>query len=121
MTMTDRTLKEDLLVGGLTDWADAGWVLQAVRPSGLTDSSELRTLAIGLIAELITERLVLAGSIVGGVHVPWTCSPGEAIERITREWLEEWGDEAPTPGAIVWLDSTPSGDEIGRAVLRREG
>ncbi len=119
--MANRTLKEDLLVGGLDDWADAGWVLQTVRRAGLTDHADLRRLAIGLIAELITEHLVVPGDISVGDHVPWQCSEGEAIERIVREWLDEWGEDVPTPGAIVWLDNTPAGDETARTVLRREG
>lgn len=118
--MKKTTLKEELLISGLDDWSYAGWVLQTVRLSGLADYAALRALSIGLIAELITEGLVVPGEIDNKDHVPWRCTNGEAIERITAEWLKEWADESPTPGAIVWLDNTPAGDEIARAALDRE-
>ncbi len=120
MTSSQRTPKEDLLVGGLDDWADAGWALQSARLSGATDPVALRDLTLSLIAEVLREGLMVPGDIVGGDHVPWHGSAQETAERITREWVDEWGDEVPTPGAIVWLSNTEAGDEIARAVLARE-
>lgn len=118
--MARRSPKEDLLVGGLDDWADAGWALQSARLSGETDPVALRDLTLRVIAEVLGEGLMVAGDIVGDQHVPWHGSPEEAAERIAREWLDEWGEEVPTPGAIVWLDNTPAGDVVARAVLARE-
>lgn len=115
-----RTPKEDLLVGGLDDWADAGWALQSARLSGETDPVALRDLTLRLIAEVLNEGLMVAGDIVGEKHVPWHGSPEEVAERIRREWLDEWGEEIPTPGAVVWVDNTPAGDVIARGVLARE-
>jgi len=120
VTSSQRTPKEDLLVGGLDDWADAGWALQSARLSGATDPVALRDLTLSLIAEVLREGLMVPGDIVGGDHVPWHGSAQETAERITREWVDEWGDEVPTPGAIVWLSNTEAGDEIARAVLARE-
>lgn len=117
---TKRTPKEDLLVGGLDDWADAGWALQSSRLSGASDPIALRDFTLELIAEVLREGLMIAGDIVEGDHVPWQTSAEEAAERIRREWLDEWGDEVPTPGAIVWLSNTAAGDEIARSVLERE-
>lgn len=117
---TKRTPKEDLLVGGLDDWADAGWALQSSRLSGASDPIALRDFTLELIAEVLREGLMIAGDIVEGDHVPWQTSAEEAAERIAREWLDEWGDEVPTPGAIVWLSNTAAGDEIARSVLERE-
>lgn len=48
--MSTRTAIEDLLIGGLDDWADAGWVLQSARLSGAIDPVELRAIALELIA-----------------------------------------------------------------------
>lgn len=117
---TKRTPKEDLLVGGLDDWADAGWALQSSRLSGASDPIALRDFTLELIAEVLREGLMIAGDIVEGDHVPWQTRAEEAAERIAREWLDEWGDEVPTPGAIVWLSNTAAGDEIARSVLERE-
>lgn len=119
--MNERSPKDDVLVGGLDDWAYAGWVYGSTRLSGLSDRALRRELALGLIAELVVEGLVVAGDVDEQGHHPWACSPGEAIERITREWVTEWGDETPTPGAIVWLANTDEGNRIARAVLAKEG
>ena len=87
MTSSQRTPKEDLLVGGLDDWADAGWALQSARLSGATDPVALRDLTLSLIAEVLREGLMVPGDIVGGDHVPWHGSAQETAERITREWV----------------------------------
>jgi hypothetical protein len=118
--VTARTPLEDLLIGGLDDWADAGWAVQSARLSGPTDPIELRELTLALIAEALREGLMVAGDIVGNEHVPWHGDSEEWLERIRQEWLAEWGDVVPTPGAIVWLDNTPAGDQVAREVLDRE-
>ncbi|MGQ0824620.1 MAG: hypothetical protein ACT4OX_06255 [Actinomycetota bacterium] len=115
----DRTLVEDVLANGVDDWVYAAWVHQIARRSGITDPSQLRQLSIGLIAELLVRGLMVAGEYDGVAHRPWECSTGEAIDRIVEEW-QTWGDDFPTPGAIVWLDLTPAGREIAEAVLARE-
>jgi len=119
-TMDNRTPKEDVLVGGLDDWAYAGWVYGSTRLAGITDSEQRRGLAIGLIAELLVEGLMVAGDVDDQGHHPWPHPTGDAIERITREWLTEWPNDVPAPGAIVWLANTPAGNEIARRVLARE-
>ena len=115
-----RTPEEDVLVGGLDDWADAAWVYGSTRLAGEMVPGRRRTLALGVIAELLVGRLVVPGDVDDQGHHTWPCSPGEAVERITREWLTAWRDEIPTPGAIVWLANTARGDEIARHVLARE-
>lgn len=117
--MTARSIKVDVLIGGLDDWADAGWVMQTVRQSRLLDPEELRSLAIGVITELLVEGLVVAGDITLGAHDPWQCTSGEAVVRITREWLR-WGSEVPTPASVVWLANTDAGDAVARAALAKE-
>jgi hypothetical protein len=119
--MEPRSPKEDVLVGGLDDWAYAAWVYGSTRLSGLRDPGLRRTLTLGLIAELLVEGLAVAGDVDEQGHHPWPCSPGEAIERITREWITEWSDEVPTPGAIVWFVNTDEGNRVAEAVLAREG
>ncbi|MGL5817132.1 MAG: hypothetical protein ACRCYR_06195 [Phycicoccus sp.] len=120
MTSARRTPKEDLLVGGLDDWADAGWALQSARLSGETNLIALRDVTLTLIAEVLREGLMVAGDLMGNEHVPWHGEPEEWMEHVRQEWLDEWGDEVPTPGAIVWLSNTQAGDEVARDVLGRE-
>jgi len=115
----DRSLREDVLANGVDDWVDAGWLRQIAQRSAVQDGSQLRQLSIGLIAELLVEELVVAGSLNGGKHIVWDCTPGEALVWVVDAW-KEWGDEPPTPGAIAWLDLTEAGRAIGEAVLRRE-
>lgn len=116
--MANRTPKEDLLVGGLDDWVDLSWASNSVRD--LVDISNLRTMTIGLVTEVLVEGLMVPGDVDEEGHRPWQCSPGVAIERIAREWLRDWGEELPTPGAIVWLANTEAGDAIARIALRGE-
>jgi hypothetical protein len=118
-SFSDRTLAEDVLANGVDDWVYAGWVLQIARRSGLTDPAQLRALALGVTAELIVTGMVVPGDVDDGTHVPWSCSNGESIARITEAWVT-WGLEPPSPGAVVWLDVTPAGQEVGEVVLRRE-
>lgn len=115
----NRTLLEDLLARGVDDWVYAAEVHDIARRSSLVEPDLVRMLAIGLIAEALSRGLMAAGDFDGSSHRPWECSVGEAIARIQDEWLG-WGTEAPTPGAIVWLDVTPAGREIGERVLARE-
>jgi hypothetical protein len=112
--------RPDLLVGGLDDWAYAGWVLQSARLAGETDPAGLRDLTVALIFEVLREGLMVAGDVVGDKHFPWHGRPEEWGIRIREEWQAEWGDEVPSPGAIVWLANTPVGDAVARAVLARE-
>lgn len=111
---------EDLLLGGLDDWAYESWAMQSARLSGETEPVALRDLTIELIADVLGEGLMVAGDLVGDEHVQWQGGPEEWVDRIRKEWLEEWGDEAPTPGAIVWLNNTPAGDELAYDVLARD-
>jgi hypothetical protein len=115
----DRTLLEDLLARGVDDWVYEAEVYGIAQRSGLVDPDQVRMLAVGLIAEALSRGLVIAGDYDGAQHQPWDCSVGEAVARIEEKWLK-WGMEVPTPGALVWLDMTPTGQEIGEAVLARE-
>lgn len=109
--------KEGILIEGLVDWVYAAWVTNYAWDD--VPQSLLRTTAIGLIAELLVEGLMIAGDADRNGHHPWACTTGEAIERITRDWMTQWPDEVPDPGDIVWLANTPAGDEIARAALAR--
>jgi hypothetical protein len=79
----------------------------------------LRDLAIGLIARLIAEGLLVAGEITEGRHIPWAIPAGEAILRIAARWATH-DDPFVMPGLIVWLDTTQRGQAIGESVWHRE-
>ena len=118
--MSSRTPREDLLIGGLVDWADAGWALESSRLSGAKSTTVLRDATLALIDEVLREGLMVAGDVMGSEHVLWHGEPEEWVRRIRQEWLDEWGDDVPTPGAIVWLCNTPAGDALACDVLARE-
>jgi hypothetical protein len=80
--------------------------------SGETEPSALRGFTPALIAEALREGLMVAGDLVGAEHVPWHGEADEWAERIRQEWMDEWGDDVPTPGAVVWLNNTKAGDEF---------
>lgn len=115
-----RTSIDDLLVGGLDDWADIGWVAQFARLSGVGEGASLRHRTLATVAEVLTKGLMVAGDVVAGEFRPWQLSTADAIARISRSWIEEWGAHVPTPGAIAWLSNTQAGDDVARAVLARE-
>jgi hypothetical protein len=113
-------LAEDLLARAAEDWVSAAEAIDLVRSAGMADPSDCRDLAVGLIARLLGEGLILAGDIEGLEHSPWPLSTGEAILRIASEWASV-SDPFVMPGSIVWLDTTPEGLAIGESVWRREG
>ncbi len=88
---TERTPRDDLLVGGLYDWADAGWALESARLPGETDPAALRDLTLELIADVLRSGLMVPGDVVGDEHVPWHGSADDAARRITCEWLDVGG------------------------------
>lgn len=114
-----RTLAEDLLARASDDWVTAAEVIDLARRSGLEDPEDLRDLSVGLIARLVATGLLVPGEYDGSVHRPWECSTAQAIARITEDWSART-DPFVMPGEIVWLDTTPEGQRLGGAVLRRE-
>lgn len=116
------SLIEKLLVDGLDDHTNANWVVAiAHRGLNVADTRDLRAIAIGLIAELLLEGLMVAGDLERDGHFyPWNLEPHAALRRIIDEW-SEWGlEQSPTPGAVCWLDNTEKGDEVGRKAFERE-
>lgn len=114
-----RTLSEDVLARATQDWVTAAEVIDLARRSGLRSAEDLRDLALGLIARLVMTDLVVPGEYDGSTHRAWDCSRAEAIARIAEDWSAR-SDPFVMPGEIVWLDTTPRGHQIGKAVFRRE-
>lgn len=117
-----RTFDEDILARAAEDWVTPGEVYwSANSASGLVDSGLLRDLSIGLLARLILQGLVVPGDLKTEGFSPWKMSAGAAISRIAREWLAFDEPSAVYPGAVFWLQATPTGVEIGESVWEREG
>lgn len=115
-----RSPIEDLVVSGLDDWIYESLAFPQSLDASLGHKVR-RAGALGLIAEAIFGGLMVPGDVVGRDHIPWTTSLSASFERIARKWITEWDEAWPTPGSIVWLDNTPEGDALARAVLEREG
>lgn len=114
-----RGLIDDLLARGVDDWVDLGLVVDIAR-RGQPSSDEARTfLAIGLVSIVVIEGLMVAGAVSEGAFDPWHVSPGDAVERIVREWRQV-GTRPLLPGDIAWLCNTAAGDARGQVVLHRE-
>lgn len=114
----NRTLAEDLLARAAEDWVHPSELLNVVRRSGATDPSDLRDLAVGLLARMLIEELVVVGD-VGETHVPWDGTPGDVLRRVVCEWTER-NDPYVMPGELFWVDTTTAGQALGEAILARE-
>jgi hypothetical protein len=113
-----RTLEDDLLASAAEDWVHPAELLGVVRAKGIEDPELQRHLAVGLVAKLLAQGLIVVGD-VDDVHIPWECSDGEAVLRLARDWAER-DDPYVMPGELFWLDTTPAGQAAGEAVWERE-
>lgn len=114
-------IKDELLIEGLDDWIDATWTYSEVRSYHPAAPDVLRQLSIGIIAELLSGGLMVAGDMVTqgeyGIFRAWDLSPGDSIVRITNAWVEESPYEKPDSYSIVWLENTDLGKALGEAAL----
>lgn len=115
-----RTLTEDILARAVEDWITPADVISVCLRSNLKNAEDSRDLAIGLVARLIATGLLVPGDVTQSGHRPWDCSSAEAINRITVEWSALQNPVMVLPGEIVWLDTSPEGEQIGEAILHRE-
>lgn len=113
-----RTLEEDLLARAAEDWVHPSELLDVARRAGITDPATLRDLAVGLLARLLVQGLVVVGD-VGDTHVPWDGAPGEVLERVVRDWSERV-EPYVMAGELFWVDTTAAGQEVGESVWARE-
>jgi hypothetical protein len=113
-----RTPAEDLLARTAEDWVHPTEVMDIFRRWGVEDPELQRLAAIGLVAALVGDGLVVVGDVANG-HIPWDCSPGEAVLRVAREWTAR-AEPQVMPGELFWLDCAPAGQALGEAVWARE-
>jgi hypothetical protein len=109
---------DSALASGTLDWIDIAEFSGGAKAAGLDDSELIRAAALGLIAEGLCSGLFVAGSAEHSGFHQWEGTPGQAVERLVREWSSD--DLYPSPGAIAWFQLTELGDERGRAALERE-
>lgn len=118
-TFDDRSLLEDLLARSVDDWVSDAALIGIARRLTVSDPEAQRLLAIGLVAQVLVQGLMVAGDLDAVGHQPWECSPGDAVARVAEEWLAR-SNTPLAPGEVVWLDNTEAGRLIGEAVLARE-
>lgn len=104
---TALAVRDEILREGLYDWVSASWVFSTALER-VRNPVDARSLAIGVIVELVTARLMVAGSLGTSGYDAWDCSPEDAAARIVREWVVEQRQDALVNEA-VWLDITPAG------------
>jgi hypothetical protein len=71
----------------------------------------IRREALAAIRELQSGDYARIGDLTRNGFVAWAVSPGEALDRVAREWSPV---RMPRLGEIGWLESTRAGKEIGR-------
>jgi len=101
------------------DWVYASELLWVVRSHGIPDAEHARLAAIGLVAGLVAEGLVVLGDVTRGGHRPWDLSPEASVLRAASDWLSQ-ADPVVGIGDVFWLATTPAGQAIGEAVWARE-
>lgn len=109
-------LVHTLLTHGVEDWVSAREVYGIASRSGATDPAVLRALAIGLITEVLVQGLMIPGDVRDSFQ-PWDAPTGDAIVRITRDWLTR-ADPVIGVGEIVWLNNSDAGETLGLEVIR---
>ena len=74
-----------------------------------SDADLLHCLQISLHKVLVTE-LMVAGDLDHHLHIPWTCTPDEAWERINRHLHIGTDISYESIRDICWLANSPEGD-----------
>ncbi|AXE37436.1 hypothetical protein [Acidipropionibacterium virtanenii] len=111
----------EVLIEGLVDWTDPGWVLSSVVQMRPGTATEERDEALTLIRAMLTEGFATAGGVdPDGNFVAWCLSPDKSADKIDDEFIREWGTELPTPGAISWFQNTALGDEIANRIIKND-
>lgn len=113
-----RTPIEDVVARTAEDWVHPAELMHVIRRQGIEGSELQRLASIGVVAVLVASDLVVVGDVTDH-HIPWGCSPGEAIVRVAQEWMAR-ADPSVMPGELFWLDATDEGHALGETVWARE-
>jgi hypothetical protein len=113
-----RGLIEDVLARAMDDWLHAAEFSGIVRRTGMATAEGVRAAAIGLIAQVLVDGLMVAGDVDElGFH-QWPGPTADAIVRIVQCW--DPAEPFPTPGSVAWFECTARGKQLGEAVIERE-
>ena len=120
--MTPRTFADELLIIGLIDHLDASYAYTVVAPEEpeATVFSDCRAGAIGLLTILLVQGAIEPLVEDGDAWTAASRPTGEVVLDLTRGWLTEWPDDAPTPGALGWFRLTSRGEELAKGRLELE-
>ncbi len=115
MTKAEPPLIDRLLVEGLVDWLDPGWISGEAYDCGIVSDGDFRTMTVGAAAELLLGGLAVAGDVTEQGFEAWPTGPEQSLARIT-DWIvanpmEEW-----RPGEGFWLNITVAGETRGKQV-----
>lgn len=103
-------LKRELLLECFEDYVGLWrfpWDVREVL--GLTDSDEVKSVALEILRELILSGKIIAGDLIEGEFCSWETSPEETFARIEATW-NELGRE-PAMLKIAWF-TTPCDEAI---------
>ncbi len=98
---------KEILDRGLDDWIQAAEIASVV----MRHATDVRTVAIATIRELVDDGLVTVGDLTGDGFVPWNLPARECLARIEREWPTR---RSPDLGEVCWLSNTEAGDAFAR-------
>lgn len=112
-----KQLRRQVLVEGLIDWVSLSLLVgmaEALEPEA--DEQRVRRIVLGTIEELLSEGLVVVGSLdtdLSGV-TPWSGDRSDAIARIESEFVSL--RDSPSRAMDGWLQNTPAGDAAAKAL-----
>lgn len=114
MSISRTSPRSRVLQHGLEDWVGLWVVVRFLREAAPeASSSEIRTMTLALIRELLDQQLMQLGfPQADGSFSPLDAPTADTIARIDAEW-QHLGRE-PTIGDIVWLENTDQGDDLAR-------
>lgn len=115
MTRTEQV--DELVIRATEDWVQPADVFDVARFAGDRDEDAYVETAVLLVAELLSQGLVVAGDVDASGFRPWALTVEESIGRIGATWRS---DHDAAPGSFgVWLAATPAGLARGEDALSR--
>lgn len=128
-THVERGFVEQVAIAGLGTWVAASELRTFVEQSpGRPLPGDQKTSVIGALTHLVLGGYATVGEVSDGGFVPWgdaSTSLERAVAAVLAAETRTAGDDGEdadeaSVGEIFWLQNTPSGGALARAVLQRE-